>query len=224
MSEKLLRKNIPEKFGEELRMRKEKSRQIICLLRNRSMKIVLASESPFRKRALDIIGLNYEVAPSRIDEKAIRDDDPFELTRKLAEAKARKVAEDYPDAIIVSGDAVAAKGSRIFEKPRDLQEAAECLREFSGGQFRFVTALAILNARTGKMLSTVESLTITFRKLLAREIQDYINRYPVLNFAGAFENDAVYRFAERIEGTYNIGTAMPVSRLILFLREHGVDV
>jgi septum formation protein len=188
------------------------------------MKIVLASESPFRKRALDMIGLDYETSPSRIDEKAIRDDDPFELTRKLAEAKARKIAEDYVDAIIVSGDAVAAKGSRIYEKPRDHREAAQFLREFSGGKFQFVTALAVLKSGTGKMLSTVESITITFRKLLDREIQDYISRYPVLNFAGAFENDAVYRFAERIEGSYNIGTAIPVSRLILFLREQGVDI
>ena len=54
------------------------------------MKIVLASESPFRRRALDMLGLEYEVSPSRIDEKAIRDENPLELTRKIAEAKARR--------------------------------------------------------------------------------------------------------------------------------------
>lgn len=188
------------------------------------MKIVLASESSFRKRALDMLGLVYKVFPSRIDEKAIRDDNPFELTRKLAEAKARKVAEDYPDAVIVSGDAVAAQENRIFEKPRDHREAAEFLRGFSGSQFQFVTAIAVLNSQTGKLLSSVEGLTITFRNLLDREIEDYIGKYPVLNYAGAFESDAVHRFAERIEGSYNIGTAMPVSRLILLLRELGVDV
>ncbi len=34
------------------------------------MKIVPASESPCRKRALDMLGLAYETRPSRIDEKA----------------------------------------------------------------------------------------------------------------------------------------------------------
>jgi septum formation protein len=188
------------------------------------MKIVLASESPFRRRALDMLGLEYEVSPSRIDEKAIRDDDPCELTRKIAEAKARKIAKDYPDAIIVAGDAVAAKGSRIFEKPRDLGEADGFLHQLSGSEFQFITALVVLHSRTEKMLCTVEVLNITFRKLLDREIQDYIAKYPVLNYAGAFENDAVYRFSERIEGSYNIGTAIPVGRLVLFLREHGVDI
>ena len=103
-------------------------------------------------------------------------------------------------------------------------EAAEFLHELSGSEFQFITALVVLHSRTEKILSTVEILNITFRKLLDREIQDYIAKYPVLNYAGAFENDAVYRFSERIEGSYNIGTAIPVGRLTLFLREMGVNV
>ena len=188
------------------------------------MKIVLASESPFRKRALDLIGLPYETRPSRIDEKAIRDDNPEELTRKLAEAKARKIATECPNAVVVSGDAVAAKDGKIFEKPRDKQEAAEFLKEFSGNHFQFVTSIAVLNTRTNRMLSTVETSDIFFRTLLDREIQEYINKYDVLSYAGAFENDAVLLFADRIAGSYNLGTALPPSKLIVLLREQGVEV
>jgi septum formation protein len=188
------------------------------------MKVVLASESQFRKRALDLLGLAYETRPSRIDEKAIRDDNPMELTRKLAEAKARKIAEQCSDAVIVSGDAVAAKGNRIFEKPRDKQEAAEFLREFSGSRFQFITAIAVLNTTTRRMLSTVETADIFFRTLLDREIQQYVNKYDVLSYAGAFENDAVLLFADRIAGSYNLGTALPPSRLVVMLREQGVNV
>ncbi len=188
------------------------------------MRIVLASESPFRKRAMDLIGLPYETRPSRIDEKAIRDDDPAQLTRKLAEAKAHKVAGECPNAVIVSGDAVAAKGRKIFEKPRTKEEAASFLREFSGSEFQFVTSIAVLNAQTRRMLSAVETLDISFRPLLAREIQQYVNKYNVLNYAGAFENDAVLLFADRIAGSYNLGTALPPSRLIVLLREQGVEV
>lgn len=45
------------------------------------MKVVLASESQSRKRALDIFGLKYEVHPSAIDEKSVGDADPAALTR-----------------------------------------------------------------------------------------------------------------------------------------------
>lgn len=193
-------------------------------LENCPMKIVLASESPFRRRAMDMLGLPYETRPASLDEKTIRHDDPAELTRKLAEAKAWKIAEECPDAIIVSGDAVATKGGRIFEKPISLAEAAEFLRELSGGTFQFVTALAVLNAPRHNIVSAVETCDITFRPLLESEIQTYIRSYPVMNYAGAFEEDAVRKFGERICGSYNIGTALPVSKLIVLLREQGVEV
>ena len=188
------------------------------------MKIVLASESPFRKRALDMLGLPYEVCPSRIDEKSIRDDNPAELTRRLAEAKAWKVASDCPDAVVVSGDAVVSKDGRIYEKPGSLDEAAQFLRELSGSEFQFVTAIAVIHSQTRRILSTVEVSDISFRQLVEREIQAYINKYPVLNYAGAFESDAVLKFAERISGSYNFVAALPVSRLIVFLRAQGIDI
>ena len=188
------------------------------------MRIVLASESQFRRRALDLLRISYETCPSKLDEKSIRDADPAELTRKLAEAKARTVAFQYPDAVVISGDAVAAKDGRIFEKPRSKRQAAEFLRELSGNGFQFVTALSVLHSVTGKMLSAVETSEIFFRQLIEREIKDYIANYDVLSYAGAFESDAVLRFADRISGSYNFVTALPVSRLIVFLRAQGVEV
>jgi septum formation protein len=80
-----------------------------------------------------MLGLAYEICPSEIDEKAIRDN-PAILTEKLAEAKARKVASEYPDAVVISGDAVVSKGNRIYEKPRTMEEAAQFLRELSGAR------------------------------------------------------------------------------------------
>jgi septum formation protein len=189
-----------------------------------NMRIVLASESQFRRRALDMLGLAYEICPSGVDEKAVRLNNPAELTRKLAEAKARKVASECPDAVVVSGDAVVSKGTRIYEKPRDKDEAAQFLRELSGSEFQFVTALAVIHSQTGNMLSTVEVSNISFRQLAQCEIQAYISKYDVLRYAGAFESDAVLRFAERISGSYNFVTALPVSRLIVFLREQGIDI
>jgi len=188
------------------------------------VKIVLASESQSRRRALDILGLPYEVSASALEEKAIRDSDPAALTKKLAEAKAWKVADRLQDAVVVSGDAVVAKDEKIFEKPRSNDEAKDFLRQLSGSAFQFVTSLAVIHSDTRKMLSTVEISEIRFRSLVEHEIQDYISRYPVLRFAGAFEGDGVLRLADSVSGSYNFITALPVSRLAVFLREQGVEV
>ena len=74
------------------------------------------------------------------------------------------------------------------------------------------------------MLTAVEVSTILFRPLLEREIQKYVRAYPVMNFAGAFENEAVLKFADRVVGSPNIGTAMPAGRLTMMLREIGVEI
>jgi len=95
---------------------------------------------------MDLLGIAYEVYPSAIDEKSIRDPDPAALTRKLAEAKAWKVASAFDDAVVVAGDAVVVKDEKLFEKPRDIAEAMEFLGELSGSSFRFVTSLAVLRA------------------------------------------------------------------------------
>jgi MAF protein len=188
------------------------------------MRLVLASQSLSRRRALDILGIPYDVVPAAIDEKSIRDPDPTALTKKLAEAKAWKVAETFGDAVVVAGDAVVAKDGEIFEKPADMKEAVEFLHELSGSTFQFVTSLVVVRADTRKMLSTVEISEIRFRSLIEREIRDYVSRAPVLQYAGAFDGDGVLRFGESISGSCNIFTAMPVSKLAVFLREQGVDL
>src|SRR5262249_48601398 len=129
------------------------------------MKIILASESASRRRALDILGIRYEVRPSRIDEKLIRESDPHHLASKLAEANARMVAKTAPEPIIIAGDAVVARGGRIYEKPVDVDEAIAFLTAFSGQAVEFVTAITVMNAGTESLQTAVQRSEILFREL-----------------------------------------------------------
>lgn len=188
------------------------------------MRIILASQSPFRKHALDVLGLKYETIPSDIDESTIRHEDPNELTQLLSKAKAQKIGEENPDSLIISADLFVVHNSKIIEKPRDENHAKEMLKLFSGSTFRIVTGLVVYNSDTKKLLSTSETCKVRFRDLSDFEINDYVSRFPAVKCAGAFEADGLLRFAEYIEGNYNFKTAMPVNKLILFLRENGIKV
>lgn len=188
------------------------------------MKIILASQSPFRKHALDVLGLKYKTLPSDIDESAIRNEDPNELAQLLSKAKAQKIGEDNPDSIIIAADLFVVHNKKIIEKPRDENHAKEMLKLFSGNTFEIVTGLAVYNSKTKKLLSTSEVCKVRFRDLSDFEINDYVSRYPAVKCAGAFEADGLLRFAEYIEGNYNFKTAIPVNKLILFLRENEINV
>ena len=126
--------------------------------------------------------------------------------------------------MVVSGDAVVAKDGKIFEKPRNVAEAMDFLRQLSGSAFQFVTSLGVLRGDIRKIRSIVEMSEIRFRPLIEREIRITSAGTRWLRYAGAFDGDGVLRFGESICGSCNIFTAMPVSKLAVFLREMGVDV
>lgn len=188
------------------------------------MKIILASQSSYRKHALDILGLTYETIPSNFDESSIRHDDPKKLAQLLSEAKCKKVAEEHTDGIIVSADLFVVYKNKIFEKPISQDAAIHMLKTFSGNSFDIITGLAVFNCVTGKLLAASESCEVRFRELTDFEIENYTSRYPVTKFAGAFDADGLLRFAERINGNYNFEAALPVDKLVLFLRKNGITV
>lgn len=188
------------------------------------MKIILASQSPFRKQALEILGLKYEVIPSNIDESAIRHENPHVMAQMLSEAKAAEISKNQEDSIIIAADLFIVHQGKTMEKPADLREAKKMLLALSGSEFDIVSGLAVFNSKTKKILSSSDACKVTFRELLENEIDDYISRYPVTTMAGAFEADGLLRFADRIDGNYNFKAGLAVNKLIEFLRENGINI
>jgi len=188
------------------------------------MKLILASQSASRKKALDILGLDYECKPSHIDESKIRHDDPMQLAKQLAEAKALEIAKTEPEAIIIGGDFFVIFQNKIYEKPKDEQEAYDMLKTLSNQEHVMIAGIAVYNSKTKKMLSNVEKCTVKFRELTDHEINDYIKRYPVTHFAGAFEGEGTVRFSEYLNGSYLTAIGSPMSSLVKFLRENNVKV
>lgn len=183
-----------------------------------SHRIILASQSEHRKKALNILGLTYECIPANINEKAIRNPDPLKMALMLSEAKALFLAQKEKG-IIIAGDTFLVFKGNVLEKPASLEEAYAMLKSLSGNKYTLVSGLAVYDALTEKMRSTVATCDIHLRTISHDEIIDYCNRYPVLRFAGGHETDGVVRFSEKIEGSCIIETTIPMKELIFFLKE-----
>ena len=186
------------------------------------MRLILASQSEGRKQLLDSLNLKYEIMPGNIDEKAIRHDNPLALVKQIAEAKARAIK--VSDALIIGGDIVVVVGNEILEKPVNTKEAQQMLKKLSGKTFDVVAGFALYNTQQKKMISGADTTKVTFRKLSAEEINDYIIHCPVTKYAGAFEQAGLLRFAERIDGSPSTITGLPMQKLIPALKNHSVDV
>ena len=101
-------------------------------------KLILASTSPYRRELLSRLGLSFEVANPETDESQLPGETPENLALRLSEAKARAVAVNHPDALIIGSDQVAVMENRIFGKPGNHERAVKQLQELSGKTVNFV--------------------------------------------------------------------------------------
>ena len=71
-----------------------------------TVKLVLASTSPYRRELLGRLGLPFVTASPLTEESPLPGEAPTTTALRLSEAKARAVAAQHPDALIIGSDQV----------------------------------------------------------------------------------------------------------------------
>ena len=97
-----------------------------------SPQLVLASTSPFRRELLERLGIPFETANPRTDETPLPGESPEATALRLAEAKARAVVADHPNALIIGSDQVACLGEQTFGKHGTPANAVRQLQTMRG--------------------------------------------------------------------------------------------
>ena len=191
-----------------------------------SPKLILASTSPYRRELLNRLGLAFDVANPQTDESALRGETPESLSLRLSEAKARAVANLYPDALIIGSDQVATVDGKIYGKPGNHQNAVEQLKQLSGKTVNFFTGLCLLNAQTGKADVRGIPTLVTFRQLTDSEIENYLRREPAYNCAGSAKSEGLgIALLSSIRGDDpNALVGLPLIALCDMLRRQGMAV
>lgn len=163
--------------------------------------IVLASTSPFRKELLARLGIPFETTNPKTDETALSGESPESTALRLSEAKARAVAFDHPDALIIGSDQVAYLDGQTYGKPGNHQNAIVQLQAMRGRTVNFFTGLCLLNSRTGKAHIRGVPTFVTFRNLTDGEIENYLQREKPYNCAGSAKSEGLgVAIIEKMQG------------------------
>jgi len=188
--------------------------------------LILASTSPYRRELLGRLGLAFQVANPQTDETPLPNEAPEDLALRLSAAKARAVAANYPDALIIGSDQVATVDGNIYGKPGNHQRAVEQLRALSGKTVNFFTGLCLYNARTGQSEVRGVPTLVTFRQLSDNEIESYLQREPAYNCAGSAKSEGLgIALLESMRGDDpNALVGLPLIALCDLLRKQGVAV
>lgn len=189
-------------------------------------RLVLASASPRRRELLGLLGLPFEVSPSRYEEEnPAAHPDPAAFAVHLALGKARDVAQRERGALVLGADTVVALGTRLYGKPRDAADASRMLRELSGKTHRVITGVALLCPARGVAESFAITTEVTFRPLDAAEIHAYVASGEPADKAGAYAIQGLGGLLiEGIRGDYPNVVGLPLTPLALRLRELGFSV
>lgn len=176
--------------------------------------LILASRSPRRRRLLRQIGFHVRVIPSGIEETVQPGHSPVQYVRSISLQKAEEVAGRLRRGIVVGADTEVVYRGRIFGKPSSAADARRMLRELSGRTHTVHTGVAIVDARTHRARTFVESTRVTFRRLSREEIAAYVATGSPMDKAGAYgiQDDLGAVFIERVEGCFTTVVGFPLAR------------
>lgn len=175
---------------------------------------------------LERLGLPFSIDPPEIDETLLGGETPAVATVRLAEAKARALAARYPDALIIGCDQMAACGGVAIGKPRDRGDALEQLKSMRGRTIIFHTALALLNAHTGRCQTALVDVASTFRSLDDAQLLAYIDRDQPYDCAGSVkcESLGIALFTRIASDDPSALIGLPLIRLTDMLLAEGVRI
>jgi len=190
--------------------------------------IYLASSSPRRLELMRQIGVEPIVVASSFAESEIMWGNPEGVAQEYALGKARGALSDKlylpDDAIIVGADTVVSLQGEIFGKPRDKTHASYMLQRLSGRAHEVVSGIAILSP-SGQYLLGCACTEVTFRSLTGPEIAAYVATAEPFDKAGAYGiQGRGALLVESIRGCYTNVVGLPLTKLLVLLRQWGVEL
>lgn len=184
-------------------------------------RLILASASPRRLDLLRQIGVVPDaVRAADVDETPHKRELPRDLAKRLAHAKAARVAENLATnepAVVIGADTVVACGRRILPRAETEAEARRCLVLLSGRRHRVFGGVCAIDAAGHARLRVVET-RVAFKRLSDAEIAAYLASGEWRGKAGGYAiQGRAAGFVEWINGSYSnvVGLALFETRALL---------
>lgn len=179
--------------------------------------LILASKSPRRSQLLSAAGFVFTVIPAEGKEIMPENAVPSRAVRALASQKAREVARNRENDIVIGADTVVVCGGKILGKPRDEADAFAMLSALSGRTHEVYTGVAVIGK--GAELVFSEVTKVEFYRLSKAEIHAYIKTGESFDKAGSYGIQGKgMTLVRRVSGDFYNVMGLPVGRLSRVLK------
>jgi len=188
--------------------------------------LILASQSEARKKILQKARIKFSVKPSNVNESEIKDKlrgkSLDKVAKKLAQAKALKISQQYPDSYVIGADQICSLENKLFDKPGNFENAIYQLTKLSGKTHKQYTAVCIFHQEK-IFWSKIEIATLKMRKLTKSEIVNYVKIDKPYNSCGSYKFESFgFHLFSKIEGSNDTIQGLPLIPLLNVLKKHNI--
>lgn len=180
----------------------------------KDVQLVLASASPRRAEILKLMGLEFQVMPSPLDESKLQSkldkSQPTSYTQTLAEQKALALVQ--PGCLVLGSDTIVEHQNQILEKPFDKAQAKTMLLQLSGDTHHVHTGVALVRDQL-IVASFVDTATVKFCDISEADIDAYIETGEPMDKAGSYGIQGIGgQFVESVDGDFFTVMGLPMHR------------
>lgn len=189
------------------------------------MKLILASTSPYRKNILEKLCIPFSCASPSVDETPMNNESANTLVARLAAEKAISVGATQKG-LIIGSDQVACVDGVILGKPGNKLKAFDQLTQLSGKTVTFFTGLSLLDSKTQRQETIVETFDVIFKSLSAKQISRYLELEEPYDCAGSFKSEGlgIALFSSLDGRDPNTLIGLPLIALVAMLKKFEIDV
>ena len=148
---------------------------------------------------------------------------PDVLVMQNAQRKARAVAGQHRESVVIGADTEVVLDGVVFGKPRDLNEAETMLAKLAGRRHDVLTGVCVIHRALDTEITFAERSGVWMRAVTREQIRDYFTKVNPLDKAGAYgaqeHGDLII---ERIEGSFRNVMGLPVERLQATFEKLGI--
>ena len=153
--------------------------------------LILASTSVYRRHLLERLRLPFTVVASQVDETPLPDETPAQMAMRLALAKARAVARQHPQAVVIGSDQVADLNGQALGKPGNHARAVSQLQAMRGQLVVFQTALSVVCQTSGFAQTELAQVKVRFRQFSDAQIEAYLLAEMPYDCAGSAKSEGL---------------------------------
>jgi septum formation protein len=180
---------------------------------------ILASASPRRKDLLRCAGLHFKTVPADVDENYLEGESPRQHVKRLSAAKARVVAQKYPEAWVLGADTIVVIDDMILGKPATKTQARNMLKRLSGREHKVLTGFTLARVASNVLQTKAVQSFVRFKTLSAEEMKWYINCEEPYDKAGGYAAQGKGAcFIRSIKGSYTNVIGLPLCETIEILK------